>query len=83
LLSNRTTKLKFDDYMSEDIDIGNSIGQSDLLSMVLYQYYNVDLLDIPMNDNESAMAYVDDAILITTGTNFIKTHEMLTDMMTR
>jgi hypothetical protein len=83
LLHNCTTKLKFDDYTSEDIHINNGIGQGDPLSMVLYQYYNTDLLDIPNNSNKSAMAYVDDAILIATGENFVETHKMLTDMMTR
>ena len=83
LLQNRITRIKFDDYISEDIQIGNGIGQGDPLSMVLYQYYNADLIDIPKNDNESAMAYVDDAIIMATGTNFADTHETLTDMMTR
>jgi ribonuclease HI/exonuclease III len=83
LLRNRTTRLKFDDFTSEDISIGNGIGQGDPLSMVLYQYYNADLLDIPDNTNESAMAYVDDAILIAIGTDFTETHETLSDMMTR
>ena len=83
LLRNRTTRLKFDDFTSEDIQIDNGIGQGDPLSMILYQYYNAGLLDIPKNTNESAMAYVDDAILIASGTNFIETHETLTDMMTR
>jgi ribonuclease HI len=83
LLRNCTTKLKFDDYTSEDIPIGNGIGQGDPLSMVLYQYYNADLLDILDNTNESAMAYVDDAILIATGADFMETHEVLADMMTR
>jgi hypothetical protein len=83
LLCNRTTKLKFDDYTSEDIHINNGIGQGDPLSMVLYQYYNADLLDIPNNSNKSAMAYVDDTILIATGENFVETHKTLTDMMTR
>ena len=83
LLGNRTTQLKFDDFTSEEIPIDNGIGQGDPLSMVLYQYYNADLLDIPSNASEEAMAYVDDAILIATGTNFIETHNILTDMMTR
>jgi hypothetical protein len=51
--------------------------------MVLYQYYNADLLDIPNNASESAMAYVNDAILIAIGPNFVETHLTLTDMMTR
>ena len=83
LLRNRTTKLKFDDFTSTEICLDNGIGQGDPISMVLYQFYNADLIDIPDGNNEAAMAYVDDAILIATGTNFIETHKTLSDMMTR
>ncbi len=83
LLQDRFTMLKFDDFTSERIPIDNSIGQGDPLSMVLYQYYNADILDIPAGSNESAMAYVDNAILIATGENFIETHQTLMNMMTR
>src|SRR6266702_1713140 len=83
LLRERSTTLKFDDFISENIPISNGIGQGDPLSMILYQYYNADLIDIPNKANESAMAYVDDAILIASGANFNETHLTLTDMMTR
>ena len=83
LLQDCLTKLKFNDFTSEDIPLSNGIGQGDPLSMILYQYYNTDLLDISTGSNESAIAYVDDTILIATGDNFTKTHETLTDMMTR
>ena len=83
LLSNRLTQLKFDDFTSENIPISNGIGQGDPLSMILYQYYNTDLLDIPNDTKEAAMAYVDDAILIAIGSDFTETHATLSDMMTR
>ena len=83
LLCNHTTKLKFDDYTSEDIHLNNGISQGDPISMVLYQYYNMDLLDIPVSTDEVAMAYVDDAILIAMGQNFLETHKTPSDMTTR
>jgi len=49
LLSGRHTKLKFDDFISESINILNGIGQGDPLSMILYILYNADLLEIPGN----------------------------------
>ena len=42
LLNDRTTKLKFDDFVSEPIKIENGIGQGDPLSMILYIFYNAD-----------------------------------------
>jgi endonuclease/exonuclease/phosphatase family metal-dependent hydrolase/predicted RNA-binding Zn-ribbon protein involved in translation (DUF1610 family) len=83
LLRERFTTLKFDDFTSDRIVLDNGIGQGDPLSMILYQYYNVDILDIPNSVNETAAAYVDDAILVATARNFNQTHEILKDMMTR
>ena len=55
----------------------------DTLSMILYQYYNVDILEIPDRVRESASAYVDDAILIAMAKDFNETHDILADMMNR
>ena len=46
LLTNRRTRLKFDDFTSGLIEIINGIGQGDPLSMILYIIYNADLLEI-------------------------------------
>ena len=83
MLTGRRTSLKYDGYTSEPLEIDNGIGQGDPLSMVLYQYYNADLLDIPSDNNESALAYVDDTILIATADNFTEAHDKLADMMCR
>lgn len=83
MLKERSTALKFDDYTSDRIALDNGIGQGDPLSMALYQYYNADLIDIPTGANEAAAAYVDDAILIATASDFQQTHNILADMMTR
>ena len=83
MLLNRITKLKFDGYESEDHSINNGIGQGDPLSMILYQFYNADLLDIPESNNKSSMAYVDDALLVAIAKTFREAHQMLAAMMTR
>jgi ribonuclease HI len=83
MLKDRSTTLKFDDYVSNPITLNNGIGQGDPLSMALYQFYNADLLDIPTGRDESAIAYVDDAILIAKAKTFAQAHEKLKDMMTR
>ena len=83
LLKEQYTTLKFNDYVSDRIALDNGIEQGDPLSMILYQYYNADLLDIPTGANETASAYVDDAILVATAKDFKKTHDILADMMTR
>jgi hypothetical protein len=65
ILQGRRTKLKFDDYTSEAVEILNRIGQGDPLSMILYIIYNADILEIIGNtEKEDAIGYVDDVALI-------------------
>jgi len=42
----RVTTLKFDGYSLAPIHIDNGISQGDLLSMIMYQYYNANLLNV-------------------------------------
>jgi len=83
MLRGRVTTLKFDRYSSVPIHINNGIGQGDPLSMIMYQYYNADLLDIPNNKDEDAMAFVDNSFMLAIADNFEEAHEMLADMMGR
>jgi len=81
MLADRHTMLKYDSHTSEPIVIDNRIGQGDLLLIVLYQYYNADLLNIPRGKYKNALAYVDDTIMVATIETFTKAHMMLADMM--
>ena len=83
MLCRRVTTLKFDGYTSEPINIDNGIGQGDPLSMGMYQYYNADLIDILSKPEESAMAYVDDSVMIAIAKSFPEAHEKLLSMMMR
>jgi hypothetical protein len=83
MLKDRSTVLRFDGYKSERITLNNGIGQGNPLSMALYQFYNADILNIPKGKDEEAITYVDDVILLSSGTNFHDMHEKLADMMTR
>ena len=84
LLTNRRTRLRFDDYTSEYRDIINGIGQGDPLSMLLYILYNADLLEIPDDElREDALGYVDDIALVATGNDFEESTQRLKVMMTK
>ncbi|THH16463.1 hypothetical protein EW146_g4189 [Bondarzewia mesenterica] len=83
LLQNRRTTLRFDDYTSDFIDLINGIGQGDLLSIILYLFYNADLLDVPRGPKESATSFVIDAAFIAVGKTFSETHKTLARMMKR
>ena len=82
LLTNRRTKIKFDDYTSDLIEITNGIGQGDPLSMILYIIYNADLLEIIDDDQlEDALGYVDDIAIIAIGNDFEETTTRLQNLM--
>ena len=80
-MSGRRTKLKFDDYTSDWFDLDNGIGQGDMLSMLLYLFYNADLLDVTSRPYELSLGYVDNVALIVTANNFTQTHRMLKNIM--
>lgn len=83
LLRGRKTKMRFDDFESDWMDIRNGIGQGDPLSMILYVIYSSDLVDIAKGKNELTLAFVDDTALIAIGKTFTDTHSTLADMMER
>jgi hypothetical protein len=83
MLTSRSTSLKYDGYMLVPLEIDNGIRQGDPLSMVLYQYYNVNLLNIPRDTSKGVLAYIDDTIMIATAKNFTEAHKKLSDMMYR
>src|SRR6267142_571477 len=51
--------------------------------MVLYQYYNADLLDIPDDNSDTAVTYVDNTLLYAEANTFEEAHLKLTEMMTK
>jgi len=73
--------LKFDSYASDAVQIDNGIGQGDPLLMVLYQFYNADLLDIPNSKDKDAMAFVDNSFVLAVADSFEEAHIKLVDMM--
>ena len=83
VLTGRHTRLRFDDFVSNRIPLTNGIGQGDPLSMIVYLFYNADILDIPRARGELAVAFVDDTSLFAEGATFADTQAKLKSMMNR
>ena len=83
MLTGRRNRLKFNDYVSEWFNLDNRIQsvQGDPLSMVLYLYYNADMIDIARGRSEMCLGYVDNMALVTIASSFAGTHHMLRSMM--
>jgi hypothetical protein len=83
ILTGRTAQLRFDDYLSEPFPLLKGIGQGDPISMIIYLFYNANLLRIASGPNKMAVAFVDDTALLAEGPTFHNTHATLKQMMNR
>lgn len=83
-LSGRKTRLNFDDYTSELFDISSGIDQGCPLSVILYAFYNSDLIDsADTDDGECAVGSMDDVALVVTGKTFEECHDRVRRFMDR
>ena len=84
-LDNRKTNLVFDDFSSQHpLDIINGIDQGCPLSVILYQFYNADLLDIAKDlPSILVVANIDDVAATSSGPDFEAAHENIKRYYTR
>ena len=75
--------LRFDDYLSDWLDLDNGIIQGDHLSMLLYLFYNADMLDIAQGRQEVCLGCVDDMALVAAAGMFQGAHRILGKMMAK
>ena len=68
MLTNQRTRLRFDAFTSDWVNIDNGIVQGNPLLMLLYLFYNTDLIMVPKKE-EAMIAYVDDASYYAEGAN--------------
>ena len=64
MLSDRQTRLRFNDFISNLIHLSNSTTQGCPLSMLLYVFYNAELIEIAHGKNELAAGFVNDCAFV-------------------
>ncbi|PSR72425.1 hypothetical protein PHLCEN_2v11706 [Hermanssonia centrifuga] len=83
-MTDRRTVLCFDDFQSEQFLVESGLEQGCPLSVILYQYYNSDLLDLARKrEGETATGNIDDVAIVAVADSFKRTHEILRSFMTR
>ena len=80
LLTNRCMRLKFNGYTSGWVNVDNGIVQGDLLSMILYLFYNSDLL-LDAEKGEAKVGYVDNVNFFAEAPTFNEAYAKLNNMM--
>jgi hypothetical protein len=83
MLTDRTTRLKFDDFISDPIPLKNGTTQGDPSSMLFYSFYNAPLIETAKSDDELSPGFVDDSMMLATGDSLDICHAKLKDMMER
>ena len=83
MLTLHRMKLKFDDHTPSWFTLDNGISQGDPLSMILYLYYNADILDVAHGQHELGLGYIDDMAFMVAAKMFHEAHCILGNMMTR
>ncbi|PSR73744.1 hypothetical protein PHLCEN_2v10434 [Hermanssonia centrifuga] len=83
-MTSRRTVLCFDDFKSSQFEIKGGLEQGCPLSVILYQFYNSELLEGANRKNgEIATGNIDDVAVVAIANNFDDTHEILRSFMTR
>ena len=82
MLTSCQMQLHFDDFLSNPIHIHNGTTQGCLLSMILYTYYNVDLIDVVKGKWELSTGF-DDCMFVAIADTLDDAHVILKDMMER
>ena len=82
-LTGHTTQLKFDDYLSESLQLNNSTTQGDLSSMLYYSFYNALLIEVASSEDKLSPRFVDDTMILAVSNTITQCHTKLKDMMER
>ena len=81
MLSGFSTRLQFDNYVSDPIPLDNGTIQGDPSLMLFYSFYNVPLLETARGCNKLFAGFVDNSMMLAIGNNLAECHEKLKDMM--
>ncbi|KAI4520979.1 hypothetical protein K525DRAFT_175105, partial [Schizophyllum commune Loenen D] len=82
MFEDRTTRLCFDDFLSNPISIDNGGEQGNPIMMIAFLFYNADLLDIAEGENGvDVPTIVDDATIVAEGVDFEETTRKIQRVM--
>ncbi|TRM65251.1 hypothetical protein BD626DRAFT_399228, partial [Schizophyllum amplum] len=82
MFEDRSTRLRFDDFLSDPIAIDNGGEQGNPIMMIAFLFYNADLIDIAEGETGIDIpTIVDDATIVAEGCDFEETTAKLKHVM--
>ncbi|KAF7337390.1 RNA-directed DNA polymerase from transposon X-element [Mycena sanguinolenta] len=75
----RTTRLLFDDYVSDPFPIEDGLDQGDPQSVICYLFYNSPLARV----HDDSGIYIDDYHILAIGNTLVETSRMVTELVTK
>ncbi|KAF8234869.1 hypothetical protein L208DRAFT_1009994, partial [Tricholoma matsutake] len=83
MLTGHKTCLKFDDFISDLINIINSTTQGCPLSMIFYAFYNAPLIATALHKYELSISFVNNSMFLAIANLLSECHTIIKDMMER
>ena len=83
MLTGRSTRLHFNDFLSSLIPLLNGTTQGDPSSMLYYSFYNMPLLETVVRRDELPPGFINDSMMLAVGDSLAECHGKLKDMMER
>jgi hypothetical protein len=80
-LSDHTTCLQFNNYLSDPISLNNKTTQDYPSSMFYYSFYNAPLIDTAQLADVLSPGFVNDYMMLVMGPTLAACHAKLKDMM--
>lgn len=83
MLLNSWTRLKFNNFISDQFPVLNSTTQGCLLLMILYTLYNALLIEsvAPGSNSKASVGFVNDIMFLAIASSLEKTHSILQNVM--
>ena len=82
-LTGCTTHLKFNDFVSEVLQLDNGTTQGDPSSMLYYSFYNVPLIEVAASEDKLSPGFIDNSMMLAISNTLAQCHAKLKDMLER
>jgi hypothetical protein len=82
-LTGCATQLKFNNYLSEALQLNNGTTQGNPSSMLYYSFYNALLIEVASSEDELSLGFIDNSIMLAISNTLTQCYAKLKEIMER